>query len=126
MSLVCGSSGLSAEALKELRGHVRRLGFRFKQGDGGWLYFSEYEGAKDSSWLELHRFLVKEGSLVPLYFKVGDRVISLKYGETCIKLSKEALLRTVCLRGLNAYIGFCLRQRIGLLGKWGVKKEGVK
>lgn len=94
--LVCGLTSLGAEELKELRRAVKEFGFSCVM-EMGWLQFISIDNKGD--WNSLFKLLQIEGSIVPLYFQEGNRVLDLEYGKYCTETNAKQQLCNIILLG---------------------------
>jgi len=81
MELVCGMIGLNAEHIKGLRVKCKEIGFSCRSS-GGRIYLKESGEAR--SWEKLLRLVGNEQGLLPIYFRLGERIVGLEYGKECI------------------------------------------
>jgi hypothetical protein len=85
MRLVCGFSGVTSEQFRSIRKRAGLLGVSCKVGaiDGKVGFVGESLPLK--GWESLMTLLKKEVGVIPMYFTVGKRIVSLEYGKQAIK-----------------------------------------
>lgn len=116
MKLICGFAGVSSEQIRLIRSKAGMWGIDCKVGEvkGKVGFIGE---ATEKGWENLLKLIKHEEGIIPMYFMVQNRIVSLEYGKKCIEAGDKVNVYAARLRPIKSIIRTILVSRISYINK---------